>query len=62
VTGRRPPIATHTGVGGAAAIGARYRTLAPNAPLSGRHVEANLDGIDEFREVGTVSMLIDLLR
>ena len=45
-----------------ATIDAKYRTLAPNAPLSGQQVEASLEVIHGFREVKDVSALIDLLR
>ena len=45
-----------------ATIDAKYRTLAPNAPLSGQQVEASLEVIHGFSEVKNVSVLIDLLR
>lgn len=43
-------------------IDAKYRTLAPRAPLSARQVEASLALIHDFRNVSQVSALIDLLR
>jgi hypothetical protein len=43
-------------------IDAKYRTLAPQAPLSAPQVEASLQVIHNFRHVTRVSALIDLLR
>jgi len=43
-------------------IDAKYRTLAPNAPLGGQAVEASLAVIHDFREVSHISQLIDRLR
>jgi 2-methylcitrate dehydratase PrpD len=45
-----------------AVIDAKYRTLAPNAPLSGKQVEASVEVIHGFRDVANVSKLIGLLR
>ncbi len=43
-------------------IDAKYRTLVPKAPLSDQQVEASLEVIHGFPDVGNVSVLIDLLR
>ena len=45
-----------------AVIDDKYRTLAPNAPLTPRQVEASLDVIHGFRDLENVSALTDLLR
>ncbi len=42
-------------------IDAKYRTLAPHAPLSERQVEESLAVIHGFRDVSNVASLIDLL-
>jgi 2-methylcitrate dehydratase PrpD len=42
-------------------IDAKYRTLAPRAPLSERQVEKSLAVIRGFRDVSNVTVLIDLL-
>jgi 2-methylcitrate dehydratase PrpD len=43
-------------------VDAKYRTLAPNAPLSAQQVETSLEVIHNFRDVTHVSALIDLLQ
>lgn len=43
-------------------VDAKYRTLAPNAPLSAERVEASLQVIHDFRNVTHVSDLLALLR
>ncbi len=43
-------------------IDKKYRTLAPNAPLTKRQVETSLEAIHGFRDLGRVSALLDLLR
>lgn len=42
-------------------VDAKYRTLAPLAPLGNQQVEASLEVIHDFRQVSNVSALIDLL-
>jgi 2-methylcitrate dehydratase PrpD len=42
-------------------IDAKYRALAPQAPLSAQQVEASLDVIHNFRHVAHVATLLDLL-
>lgn len=42
-------------------VDAKYRTLAPAAPLSAQQVEASLQVIHDFRDVTHVSALLDLL-
>lgn len=43
-------------------VDAKYRTLAPNAPLRDQQVEASLQVIHDFRNVRHVSVLLDLLK
>ena len=42
-------------------VDAKYRSLAPRAPLSGPQVEASLGVIHDFGGVKRISALIDLL-
>jgi len=43
-------------------LDAKYRTLAPNAPLDAKQLDASLAVLHDFRNVKNVSALIDLLK
>lgn len=45
-----------------ATLDAKYRTLAPNAPLDAKQLDASLAVLHDFRAVKKVSELLDLLR
>jgi 2-methylcitrate dehydratase PrpD len=45
-----------------ATLDAKYRTLAPNAPLDAKQLDASLDVLHGFRDVRNVSELIGLLK
>jgi len=45
-----------------AMLDAKYRTLAPNAPLDAKQIDASLAVLHGFRDVKNVSELIDLLK